>query len=174
MKKKRRNITDTEVPARTVAAMFVVGFGVIIAFGMPTLVTALFISRIYIGLAVVFSFIPKRFYPFIFRIRPKFRILLNIAGLAPVVTALVLSLNYLVPVETYEESYKIQHTVHYHYDDQFEVLLEGDALETHNQLRCFNKHDYQGIHDSAHFTMVKGLFGMPVMKGKRISMKYQD
>jgi hypothetical protein len=142
------------------AAMFFIGFLLTIAYGFKTLATWSQISQIFFGLAVLFSFIPSNWLPFIYRVRKELKVLLGVCALAPLFTGIILLLNFHVSTN---KSIIIDKVVSYdvNYTDKIILVnLEDEYLNKHIEIRKFSMEQFRFDPDSAGFFIHRGCFGL--------------
>lgn len=163
IKKHRMNLwldRKSERHIQLMAALFIGGFMLIIAYGYKTLATWSQISQIFFGLAVVLSFIPNNWLPFIYRARREMKILLAIAALAPFLTGLSLMINYHFTVN---KTVQIEKVISYKYNYTDRIILvevENKELNKHIEIRKFTMDKYALEPDSAAFNIHTGCFGL--------------
>lgn len=163
IKKHRFNLwldRKSERPIQLMAALFFSGFILSIAYGYKTLASWSQISQLFFALAVLFSFLPKSWLPFIFRVRRDMKILLCIAALAPFATGLVLMLNYHVTVKSVTQIEKVINYKYNYTDRIILVELENEELNKHVEIRKFSMGKYAIEPDSAVFLINTGCFGL--------------
>lgn len=150
--------------ARIIAVLFFVGIGLTYAIGIKTLATWDSISRIFFALAIVTYFIPNRFFPLLYRFKKELKILFSIFGLSPLLTGLILLINFTFIHDIGVESYKVQNVIRYHNDYMFKVELENDEMQKFTQLRTFSSDEFKFYPDSAHYQTGKGCFRFKVVR----------
>lgn len=148
---------------QVMALMLFVGFFLIIIYGIKTIVTWRVISWIYIGFAVLFSQIPSKLLPFIYRIRKELKVLLAICALAPFFTGMFLVVNFYFTTNGYVQSFKVV-DFYYSYSENFiEVDLDNKVFNKHIEIRRFSLDKYDFDPDSAVYILKKGVFGFDVV-----------
>ncbi len=162
---KKRKITlwlnrRSERHIQIIAAMFFIGFVLIVYFGFKTLATWGQITQIFIGLAVLFSFMPAKWLPFIYRIRKELKVLLGICALAPFLTGIILMINFYITSDETIYTIKITDYQTFYSDRIVEVVLEDKELNKHFEIRKFSIDKYDFEPDSAVFDIRKGIFGL--------------
>ena len=152
---------NSERHIQIMALMLFLGFFAIIFYGFKTIISWRIVSWIYIGFAVVFSQIPNRWLPVVYRIRKEMRVMLVVFALSPLFTGLFLVINY------YFSSHKIEQTIlvvnYSYYDNTIEVELDDEELNKHIEIRRFqhNKFDFKPAY--AVYTIGEGVFGFNVI-----------
>ena len=166
---KKRKITfwldrKSERHVQIIAAMFFIGFILTIYYSFKTLATWSQISQIYFGLAVLFSFIPPKWLPFIYRIRKELKILLGVCALAPFITGLVLMLNFHITVNKSIQTYKVSDYQFLYYERIVMVELESKEINRHVEIRKFPLDEFNFEPDSAAYNIHNGIFGFKVVQ----------
>ncbi|MFA6401604.1 MAG: hypothetical protein WCX31_08265 [Salinivirgaceae bacterium] len=157
-----------EMHIQWMAILFFVGIIAIAIIGIPTLLSWIQISRIYIIWAIIFSLIPHRMLPKIYSVRKELKILLAVCALAPVFTALVLVLNFAVVLNVSDEKYKVESYNVYYSDHLIEVNLENNIFENQTEIRRFSTDKFPFEPDSASYRIKTGLFGFKVATHPRL------
>lgn len=152
-----------------IALLFFIGFALTISMGSKTLTTWNTISKLFVAIAVVTSFFPKKWFPLIYRFKKEMKALLTLFAITPIITGLVLLLNFTFIKEAKLETYPVSKAIYYSNDYLFKVVLEDDVFEKHYQIRTFSKDDYKLYPESATFEVGKGIFGFKVVKSKCLS-----
>jgi len=154
----------SERHVQIMAAMFIVGFLLVIAYGYETILSWSKISQIYFGFAVVFGLMPANWLPFIYRIRKELKVLLGICALAPFFTGLVLMFNYHIPIVKYQQTFKVvQYKCEYE-NNLIMVELDNEKMNNHFEIRKFPMNECKHKPDSAVYLLQKGCFGLTVVK----------
>jgi len=157
-----------EIHIRWIAFLFFLGSIGIAVFGIPTLLSWMQISRIYILWAIIFSFIPLGMLPKIYSVRKELKILLVVCALAPIFTALILVLNFVVAVKVSDEIYKVESYHVYYSDHLIEVNLENNIFENQTEIRRFSTDKFPFEPDSAAYLIKTGIFGFKVASHPRL------
>lgn len=162
--RKRKNTLwldqRSEKHIQIMAALFFIGFLLTIAYGFKTLLTWGQISQLFFGCAVIFSLLPVKILPVIYRIRKELKIILGVGALAPFVTGLVLMLNF-----HFSHVYEIQTTKVIYYQFQYSeriimVDIENKILNKHLEIRKFSLDKFNFEPDSAAYEIHKGFMGI--------------
>ena len=136
--------------------------------GMRTLISWIAISRFYAAFAVLFSLIPLKYYPLIYRIRKEMKVLFSIFGIAPFLTGLLLCVNFLFSSSSTHEIYNIQDIHYYPSDHLFEVELENGALDIRRELRRFSSDGILEAPVKVDCEIKQGLLGMKTVQHIRL------
>ncbi len=154
----------TENHIRFIAILFFVGIGLIVSIGSRTLLSWNIISRIFFAFAVITSFLPKRFFPVLYRVRKELKILFTVCALSPMLTGGILLVNYSFLTNISTEAYKIESVKRYSNDYMFTIYLENNKLENFQSIRSFSSDDYPFRPDSAHYIIGTGVFNIDVVR----------
>ena len=141
------------------AVMLFVGVFLILIYGIKTVATWRVISWIYIGFAVLFSQIPIKWMPFIYRIRKELKVLLAICALAPLFTGLFLVINFYFTTSYTIQSVKVIDYYYSYSENIIEVQLDSDILNKHKEIRRFPLDKYNFEPDSIVYVFRRGVFG---------------
>lgn len=164
--KKSKNLwvdRKTDRHALIIALLFFTGFFMVIIFVSETLVTWLGVSRIFALLAVLFSFMPKKSLPLIYRIRKELKVILALFGLAPFFTGLIFTLNFSFSGNAWKETYPVLKLGNYTNKEVIEVVLPEDKYKRFKHIRRFSAHKVNAFPDSVEYTLQKGIFGFVVI-----------
>jgi len=140
--------------------MFFIGFLLTIAYGYKTFASWSQISQIYFGLAVIFSFLPSKWLPFIYRIRKELKVILAIFALAPLFTGIALVLNFHIATDKMYETINIAKYQKQYSDKIIIVTLDNKELNKHIEIRKFSLDKYNFEPDSACYLINTGVFGI--------------
>ncbi len=171
-KSKLLNTNKLNNNVRLLAVIFFAGALLIIIFGLKTLVTWWFISRIYAFLAVVLFFLPNSFLPKLYSIYAELKIILTIFGLAPLITGLVLAINFGITIQTNTECYKIEHWLYNNNEKYIEVFIENDIYNKQFEMHKIPTAVYPyNLPDSVCYTISKGIFRLKTYRDAKIIYK---
>jgi hypothetical protein len=150
------------------AILFFFGIMTIAIIGIPTLLSWIQISRIYIIWVIIFSLIPYRMLPQIYSVRKELKILLAVCALGPVITALILLINFAVVLNVSDEKYKVESYTVFYDDHLIEVNLENNIFENQTEIRRFSTDKFPFEPDSAAYLIKTGLFGFKIATHPRL------
>lgn len=145
------------------AATLFVGFFLILIYGIKTIATWRVISWIYIGFAILFSQIPAKWMPLIYRVRKELKVLLAICALAPFSTGLFLVINFYITTNETVQSVKVTNFYYSYSENIIEVELDSEILNKHIEIRRFPLDKYNFEPDSVVYTIKRGVFGFNVI-----------
>lgn len=161
----------TERQIQYIVLMFFIGLLLTGFYGTSTLLTWNFIIRIYLSLAFIFSFIPLKILPLIYKIQPEIKLLLAVCGLAPFIIGISLTINYNFSSFNNTAIYKIE-KFDVSYDEHIiQVQLENKQLKKHKELRKFSTDKFHFVPDSAAYLVYKGCLGIDVVKDSYLIKK---
>lgn len=149
---------------------FFIGFVITLIFFNYTLISFLGLSKFIVGFAVAGFLIPLKLYRKWFHFIKYEVIIFNVIGVAPILTALFLLLNFLITVETSTQELKIVE-LGYIGDGNaktLQVVLENNVFSDNAKIIEINSITPDELLHSTHFrvTIGKGLFGYDVIKDK--------
>ncbi len=156
---------------RMMAALFFMGFILTLAYGYETLLTWSGISQIFAAFAVIFSFIPRTWLPFIYRVRKELKVILGVFALAPFFTGVFLMLNFHICIQKKTETYKITNYKIDYGEQMVLVSLENPMLNKHLEIRKFPLSKNKFEPDSASYEVCKGIFGIKSVHNSRLIPK---
>ncbi len=151
-----------------IAVSFFIGIFGIIFFGSRTLVSTMFLTRLFAGTAVILSLIPRKFFPTQVRIRKYLKPLLVVAGLSPVVTSLILATNFLINTEQTDETLYVKSMQLFDSGTLMEVKLEYGKFAEYKQIRRFDVPRTPVMPDAIDYKIGEGIFGMTVIRNKEM------
>lgn len=170
---KRRRISlwldrKSERHIQMMAAMFFIGFLTSIIYGFYTLATWSKISQIFFALAVLFSFIPNNWLPFIYRVRKELKVLLAICALAPFVTGMALLINFHISIHQEIVVEKVTNYTYNYADRIIFVEVESEELNRYYEIRKFSMDQFNFEPDSVQFDIRSGCLGLKTVHNPKL------
>ncbi|HAM99492.1 MAG TPA: hypothetical protein DCQ26_12865 [Marinilabiliales bacterium] len=142
--------------------LFFIGLILTGIFGTPTLLSWWQISRIYIACAVLFFFFPNRWFPIVFTTHKELKILMSLCGVAPLITGILLMLNFTLAGNVHTEKFRVLNYKTYYNEGLMIIELENKQFQSHHELRKFSDEEIVIDPDSVRYTIKTGLFGVKV------------
>jgi len=146
------------------ALFFFLGIFLSAIFGGKTLLTWNTIFGFYLVCGILLSIIPLKYYPVLYKKHSEFKALLIYFSLAPLITGLILTLNFNFTSTSWVQSYPVKDYQLYSSEQSIEFELDDSGTINHIQLRRFSTLNLHTIPDSIAYEMHKGLFGITVVK----------
>jgi hypothetical protein len=162
--KKQSENKNLEKQVRLMVVFFFLGIFLSAIFGAKTLLTWNTIFGFYLVCGILLSLIPLKFYPVLYKKHSEYKALLIYFSLAPLITGLVLTLNFNITSSSWVQSYPVASYQLYSSEQSIEFELEDSGTINHTQLRRLSTHNLPAIPDSITYEMHKGLFGITVVK----------
>ncbi|MGE4287954.1 MAG: hypothetical protein AB7E36_04640 [Salinivirgaceae bacterium] len=162
--KKRSENQKLENQVRFMVLFFFLGIFLSAIFGGKTLLTWNTIFGIYLVCGMLLSLIPLKYYPDLYKKHAEFKVLLIYFSLAPLITGLILTLNFNITSSSWVQSYPVAAYHLYSSEHSIEFELDDSGTINHIQLRRFSTDNLHAIPDSIAYEMHKGLFGITVVK----------
>ncbi|MGD9994294.1 MAG: hypothetical protein AB7S69_13445 [Salinivirgaceae bacterium] len=162
--KKQSENKNLEKQIRLMVVSFFLGIFLSAIFGAKTLLTWNTIFGFYLVCGILLSLIPLKFFPVLYKKHSEYKALLIYFSLAPLITGLVLTLNFNITSSSWVQSYPVERYKLYSSEQSIEFELDDSGTINHIQLRRFSTHNLHAIPDSIAYEMHKGLFGITVVK----------
>ena len=155
---------NLEKQVRLMVVFFFLGIFLSAIFGAKTLLSWNTIFGFYLVCGILLSLIPLKYYPYLYKKHSEYKALLIYFSLAPLLTGLVLTLNFNITCSSWVQSYPVEAFKLYSSEQSIEFELDDSGTINHTQLRRFSTHNLHAIPDSIAYEMHKGLFGITVVK----------
>jgi hypothetical protein len=162
--KKQSENKKLEKQVRFMVVFFFLGIFLSAIFGTKTLLTWNTIFGFYLVCGILLSLIPLKYYPDLYKKHSEFKALLIYFSLAPLITGLILTLNFNFTSSSWIQSYPVAAYQLYSSEQSIEFELDDSGTINHTQLRRFSTGNLHAIPDSIAYEMHKGLFGFTVVK----------
>lgn len=162
--RRQQENKNREKQIRLMVVFFFLGIFLSAIFGGKTLLTWNTIFGFYLVCGILLSLIPLKYYPDLYKKHSEYKALLIYFSLAPLITGLILTLNFNITSSSWVQSYPVAAYQLYSSEQSIEFELEDSGTIIHTQLRRFSTRNLHFIPDSIAYEMHKGLFGITVVK----------
>jgi len=134
-----------------------------------TIISFYTISKLLVGFAIAGFLIPLKYYNKWFHFIKYEMIIFNIIGVAPLFTALLFVLNFIIPLSTTTQDYKIE-DIYFEAGEFMGVVLENNAFANEDRIVGFSGKNPIGIkrHKTLRLTLSKGIFGFEVVTNREL------
>lgn len=160
-----------EFHAQIMAACFFLGLFLIIGIGNYTIIKWITVSRIWIGISLVFILIPNRYYPLIFRIHRELKVLFALFAMGSLMSGLFLLINFLVVIDSKEQKFEIKKAVYIYSEQALEVEFEIDQMIPHRDVRRIQCKNTNMKPDCVIYQVNRGIFGVKTLRKGRMVYK---
>jgi hypothetical protein len=146
-----------------------VGLLLILSLYSVTLISFYTITKLLVGFAISGFLIPLKYYQKWFNFIKYEMIVFNVIGVSPFFTAILLLLNFLIPLSTIVQDYKIDKI--YFDDGKFMgVVLENNTYANEERIVEFSDRNPNSVKYKSflRLTLNKGIFGFEVVSEREL------